>query len=52
MPGGAVSASGDPCHDADMQIADHITDLIGNTPLVRLSSVAPAEGALVAAKVE
>ena len=35
-----------------MQIADHITDLIGNTPLVRLSSVAPAEGALVAAKVE
>ncbi|WP_306512755.1 pyridoxal-phosphate dependent enzyme, partial [Janibacter hoylei] len=35
-----------------MQIADHITDLIGNTPLVRLSSVAPEGSGLVAAKVE
>lgn len=36
----------------DMQIADHITDLIGDTPLVRLSSVAPEGSGLVAAKVE
>ena len=35
-----------------MQIADNITDLIGNTPLVRLSSVVPSGSALVAAKVE
>lgn len=35
-----------------MQIADHITDLIGNTPLVRLSSVAPSGSGLVAAKIE
>ena len=35
-----------------MQIADHITELIGNTPLVRLSSVAPEGSGLVAAKVE
>ena len=35
-----------------MQIADNISDLIGNTPLVRLSSVAPEGSGLVAAKVE
>ncbi|WP_068253115.1 cystathionine beta-synthase [Janibacter corallicola] len=35
-----------------MQIADHIADLIGDTPLVRLSSVIPADAGLVAAKVE
>ncbi|WP_338748482.1 cystathionine beta-synthase [Janibacter alittae] len=35
-----------------MQIADHITDLIGDTPLVRLSSVVPPGSGLVAAKVE
>ena len=35
-----------------MQIADHIADLIGDTPLVRLSSVIPSGAGLVAAKVE
>ena len=35
-----------------MDIADHISDLIGNTPLVRLSSVVPPGSGLLAAKVE
>ncbi len=35
-----------------MQIADHISELIGNTPLVRLNAVVPSGSALVAAKVE
>lgn len=35
-----------------MQIADHITELIGNTPLVRLGRVVPEGSGLVAAKVE
>ena len=35
-----------------MQIADHISDLIGHTPLVRLSSVVPPGSGLLAAKVE
>jgi cystathionine beta-synthase len=35
-----------------MRIAGHISELIGNTPLVQLNSVVPAGGATVAAKVE
>ena len=35
-----------------MQIADHITELIGGTPLVRLSRVVPPGSGLVAAKIE
>ncbi|GGG15403.1 putative cystathionine beta-synthase [Rhodococcoides trifolii] len=35
-----------------MRIASHITDLIGNTPLVKLSSVVEPGSAVVAAKVE
>ena len=35
-----------------MRIARHISDLIGNTPLVQLNSVVPAGSGLVAAKVE
>ncbi len=35
-----------------MRIARHISELIGNTPLVQLHSVVPAGGATVAAKVE
>ena len=37
---------------ASMQIADHITDLIGNTPLVQLGRVTSPRSGLVAAKVE
>lgn len=35
-----------------MRIARHVSDLIGNTPLVQLNSVVPAGSGLVAAKVE
>lgn len=35
-----------------MRIAEHVVDLIGNTPLVRLNSVVPAGSGLVAAKIE
>ena len=35
-----------------MRIARHISDLIGNTPLVQLTSVVPEGAGLVAAKVE
>jgi cystathionine beta-synthase len=35
-----------------MRIARHISELIGNTPLVQLNSIVPAGGATVAAKVE
>ncbi|MFD3702886.1 cystathionine beta-synthase [Nocardia sp. NPDC058658] len=35
-----------------MRIADHVVDLIGNTPLVRLNSVVGPNAGLVAAKVE
>ncbi|BBZ68447.1 putative cystathionine beta-synthase [Mycolicibacterium insubricum] len=35
-----------------MRIAEHITDLIGNTPLVTLNSVVPPGGATVVAKIE
>ncbi|OHU23922.1 cystathionine beta-synthase [Mycobacteroides chelonae] len=35
-----------------MRIAQHVSDLIGNTPLVQLSSVVPGGGAVVAAKIE
>ena len=35
-----------------MRIARHITDLIGNTPLVQLGSVVPAGAGVVAAKIE
>lgn len=50
IPRGKVSTiSGTMVH---MRIASHITDVIGNTPLVRLNRVVPAGGAVVAAKVE
>jgi cystathionine beta-synthase len=35
-----------------MRIARHVSELIGNTPLVQLNSVVPAGAGLVAAKVE
>lgn len=35
-----------------MRIADHVVDLVGGTPLVRLSSVVPEGSGLVAAKLE
>src|ERR1700712_3338779 len=35
-----------------MRIAQHISELIGNTPLVQLNSVAPAGGGRVVAKIE
>ena len=35
-----------------MRIAEHVIDLVGHTPLVRLNHVVPAGGGLVAAKVE
>ncbi|KQY60665.1 cystathionine beta-synthase [Aeromicrobium sp. Root495] len=35
-----------------MRIADHVIDLVGHTPLVRLNKVVPGGGGLVAAKVE
>ncbi|CAM4455643.1 cystathionine beta-synthase [Nocardia ninae] len=35
-----------------MRIADHVVDLIGNTPLVRLNSVVGPNAGLVAAKIE
>lgn len=35
-----------------MRIADHVVDLIGNTPLVKLNSVVTAGSGLVAAKIE
>ncbi|ORV08512.1 cystathionine beta-synthase [Mycolicibacterium fallax] len=35
-----------------MRIAEHITDLIGNTPLVKLTSVVPPGAATVVAKIE
>src|SRR5690242_19582179 len=35
-----------------MRIAEHVVDLIGNTPLVRLGSVVPEGSGLVAAKIE
>ena len=35
-----------------MRIASHLSELIGNTPLVRLNSVVPEGAGLVAAKIE
>jgi len=35
-----------------MRIARHVSELIGNTPLVRLNSVVPAGAGVVAAKIE
>jgi cystathionine beta-synthase len=35
-----------------MRIAGHVSELIGNTPIVRLNSVVPEGAGLVAAKVE
>ena len=38
--------------DGEMRIAQHITELIGNTPLVKLSTVVGDGGGTVAAKIE
>ncbi len=38
--------------DREMRIAQHITELIGNTPLVKLSTVVGDGGGTVAAKIE
>ena len=35
-----------------MRIANHVIDLVGDTPLVKLNSVVPPESGLVAAKIE
>src|ERR1700755_499532 len=35
-----------------MRIASHVSELIGNTPLVRLNSVVPSGSGIVAAKIE
>ncbi|MDT5103687.1 MAG: cystathionine beta-synthase, partial [Mycobacterium sp.] len=35
-----------------MRIASHLSELIGNTPLVRLNSVVPEGAGVVAAKIE
>ena len=35
-----------------MRIAEHVVDLVGGTPLVRLTKVVPPDSALVAAKIE
>jgi cystathionine beta-synthase len=35
-----------------MRIARHVSELIGNTPLVQLNSVVPAGAGMVVAKVE
>ena len=40
------------CNNGQMRIANHIVDLVGNTPLVKLTSVVPAGSATVAAKIE
>ncbi|HWL50362.1 MAG TPA: pyridoxal-phosphate dependent enzyme, partial [Acidimicrobiia bacterium] len=40
------------CNNGQMRIANHIIDLVGNTPLVKLTSVVPAGSATVAAKIE
>ncbi len=47
--GGSRSA---PCEDDPVKYAEHIVDLVGNTPLVRLTSVTEGIGATVLAKVE
>lgn len=39
-------------HDPAMRYADHVSDLVGNTPLVRLSRLAQGLSATVLAKVE
>ena len=46
-----TSAAGSCDHGA-MRIARHISELIGNTPLVRLNSVVPEGAGVVAAKIE
>jgi cystathionine beta-synthase len=38
--------------DGSMRIAQHVTELIGNTPLVKLSSVVGDNAGIVAAKIE
>ena len=40
------------CDDRAMRIAPHVSELIGNTPLVRLNSVMPEGAGVVAAKIE
>src|SRR6478609_9263046 len=41
-----------PCEDGPMKYAEHIVDLVGDNPLVRLSSVTEGIAATVLAKVE
>lgn len=36
----------------DMRIANHVVDLVGNTPLVKLNKVVKPGSGLVAAKIE
>src|ERR671912_2972818 len=41
-----------PCEDDSVKYAEHVVDLVGNTPLVKPSSVTEGIGATVLAKVE
>src|SRR6478735_8940234 len=47
----AGTASG-PCEDGPVKFAEHIVDLVGDTPLVKLGSVTEGIAATVLAKVE
>src|SRR6201991_26997 len=43
---------GQGCEDDAMQLVEHVADLVGNTPLVRLGPVAAGIAAPVLAKIE
>jgi cystathionine beta-synthase len=51
-PGRGCTPPEAACDDERMRIAQHISDLIGGTPLVRLNSVVPDRAGTVAAKIE